>query len=63
MRPRMHLIRSHGVLAPNAKLRAPAVPQWPDVEEPATEAAVASGCEAETVENRACSTASAGRSC
>ena len=26
-RPRLHLIRFHGVLAPNAKLRAPVVPQ------------------------------------
>ena len=26
-RPRLHMIRFHGVLAPNAKLRAPVVPQ------------------------------------
>ena len=30
-RPRLHLIRFHGVLAPNAKLRALVVPQVPDV--------------------------------
>ena len=28
-RPRLHLIRYHGVLAPNAKLRARVVPQQP----------------------------------
>ena len=30
-RPRLHLIRFHGVLAPNAKLRALVVPQGPEV--------------------------------
>jgi hypothetical protein len=50
-RPRLHLIRFHGVLAPNAKLRALVVPQRPpDQERPATEAAAAAGCEAETVQ-------------
>ena len=29
-RPRLHLIRFHGVLAPNAKMRALVVPQAPD---------------------------------
>ena len=29
-RPRLHLIRFHGVLAPNAKLRALVVPQEPE---------------------------------
>ena len=29
-RPKLHLIRFHGVLAPNAKLRAMVVPQGPD---------------------------------
>ena len=29
-RPRLHLIRFHGVPAPNAKLRAMVVPQGPD---------------------------------
>ena len=48
-RPRLHLIHFHGVLAPNARLRALVVPQGHDVQEPATEAAVASECEAETV--------------
>ena len=52
-RPRLHLIRFHGVLAPNAKLRALVVPQRPpDQEKPATEAAAAAGCEAETVQAR-----------
>ena len=30
-RPRLHLIRFHGVLSPNAKLRALVVPQAPEV--------------------------------
>ena len=30
-RPRLHLIRFHGVLAPNAKLRALVVPQEPEL--------------------------------
>jgi hypothetical protein len=51
-RPRLHLIRFHGVLAPNAKLRPLVVPQGPNVEQPATEAAVASVCEAETVQGQ-----------
>jgi hypothetical protein len=38
-RPRLHLIRFHGVLAPNAKMRAMVVPQGPvkraDASEPA----------------------------
>lgn len=47
-RPRLHLIRFHGVLAPNAKLRALVVPQGPPaLEETATEAAAAAGCEVE----------------
>ncbi|MFZ4759951.1 MAG: transposase [Burkholderiaceae bacterium] len=37
-RPRLHLIRHHGLLAPNAKLRARVVPQ-----EPAARAHVATG--------------------
>ena len=51
-RPRLHLIRFHGVLAPNAKLRALVVPQLqgPEVPQQATEAAAAAGCEAETVQ-------------
>jgi hypothetical protein len=49
-RPRMHLIRFHGVLAPNAKLRAMMVPQGPpNQDKPATEAAAAAECEVETV--------------
>ena len=40
-RPRLHLIRFHGVLAPNAKLRAMVAPQGAPVrEELACEAAV-----------------------
>jgi len=42
-RPRLHLIRFHGVLAPNAKLRALVVPQEP--ERPA-QAAPPAQCEA-----------------
>ena len=51
-RPRLHLIRYHGVLAPNARLRPLVVPQKPEVQERATEAAAAAGCEAETVQAR-----------
>ena len=42
-RPRLHLIRFHGVLAPNAKLRAQVVPQKPEA--PSQEAKLAE-CEA-----------------
>ena len=42
-RPRLHLIRFHGVLAPNAKLRAMVVPQAPDE---GAEVAQPSACEA-----------------
>ena len=50
-RPRLHLIRFHGVLAPNAKLRSLVVPQGPPAhEEPASEAAAAAKCEVEAVE-------------
>ncbi len=35
-RPRLHLIRFHGVLAPNAKLRAQVVPQEPQAPAQAT---------------------------
>lgn len=52
-RPRLHLIRFHGVLAPNAKLRAMVVPQGPKLQKQATEAAAASECETETVQGRA----------
>ena len=52
-RPRLHLIRFHGVLAPNAKLRARVVPQGPPAPaQTATEAADAAGCEAQTVQAR-----------
>jgi hypothetical protein len=33
LRPRLHLIRFHGVLAPNVKLRAMVVPQGPPEDE------------------------------
>ena len=48
-RPRLHLIRFHGVLAPNAKLRSLVVPQGPPKDEQAAGVA-ASGvqCEAQT---------------
>jgi hypothetical protein len=48
-RPRLHLIRFHGVLAPNAKLRALVVPQPP---EPPAQAAVPAQCEAACVHHR-----------
>jgi len=54
-RPRLHLIRFHGVLAPNAKLRAQVVPQGPPPpgQAPApTEAAAAAECEVEPVQAR-----------
>ena len=52
-RPRLHLIRFHGVLAPNAKLRALVVPQGPlEQEEPAVQAAGDVECELEAVQAR-----------
>jgi hypothetical protein len=52
-RPRLHLIRFHGVLAPNAKLRSLVVPLGPpDQGEPATEADSAADCEVETAQAR-----------
>ena len=50
-RPRLHLIRFHGVLAPNAKLRSLVVPQGPEVEERATAAVAASECVVQTETN------------
>ncbi|MFN7510942.1 MAG: hypothetical protein ACK5TS_14800 [Betaproteobacteria bacterium] len=52
-RPRLHLIRFHGVLAPNAKLRAWVVPQGPEGQEQASEGALASCGEAEAVQDQA----------
>ena len=44
-RPRLHLIRFHGVLAPNAKLRAMVVPQGPEAATGESElTATVSGC-------------------
>jgi len=51
-RPRLHLIRFHGVLAPYAKLRPLVVPQGPQVQDQATEASVACKCELEPVQAR-----------
>ncbi|MCL4696393.1 MAG: transposase, partial [Burkholderiaceae bacterium] len=51
-RPRLHLIRFHGVLAPNAKLRPLVVPQGPQVQEPASENAAAAECEVESLQAR-----------
>ena len=51
-RPRLHLIRFHGVLAPNAKLRPLVVPQGPEVQEQTTEVAAVSECETQTVQAR-----------
>ena len=48
-RPRLHRIRFHGVLAPNAKLRAQVVPQEPEV--PAQEAKPAE-CETNSAHHR-----------
>ncbi|MBK6865746.1 MAG: transposase [Ideonella sp.] len=48
-RPRLHLIRFHGVLAPNAKLRALVVPQEP---KPAAQAAQPAECEANCAHHR-----------
>jgi Putative transposase len=48
-RPRLHLIRFHGLLAPNAKLRAQVVPQEP-VE--GAEAAQPAACEANRAHRR-----------
>jgi len=50
-RPRLHLIRFHGVLAPNAKLRPIVVPQVPPAQaRPAIEAAAAAVRELEPVQ-------------
>jgi len=46
-RPRLHLIRFHGVLAPNAKLRPLVVPQGPPAQ-----AQAAAKCEVEPVQAR-----------
>ena len=48
-RPRLHLIRFHGVLAPNAKLRALVVPQEP---EPPAQATQPTECEANCEHHR-----------
>ena len=53
-RPRLHLIRFHGVLAPNAKLRALVVPQEvPQVPETPAQQAKPAACEANCAHHRA----------
>ena len=53
-RPRLHLIRFHGVLAPNAKLRALVVPQEvPQVPEPPARQAKPAECKANCAHHRA----------
>ncbi len=53
MWPRLHLIRFHGVLAPNAKLRPPVVPQGPPEQgEPTAEVAAVAVCEVQTAQAR-----------
>ena len=53
-RPRLHLIRFHGVLAPNAKLRALVVQQEvPQVPETPAQAVAPAECEANCVHHRA----------
>lgn len=51
-RPRLYLIRFHSVLAPNAKLRAPVVPQGPPKDEEAASVAAADPCEVEIAQAR-----------
>ena len=51
-RPRLHLIGFHGVLAPNAKLRAQGVPQEPEPPEPPARAAPPAECEATCAHHR-----------
>ena len=51
-RPRLHLVRSYGVLAPNAKLRPLVVPQGLGAEEQVADSAMATECEAQTVQDR-----------
>ena len=54
-RLRLHLIRFHGVLAPNAKLRAQGVPQEPEPPEPLeppAQAAPPAECEATCAHHR-----------
>jgi hypothetical protein len=49
-RPRLHLIRLHGVLAPNPKLRPRVVPQGPPAPaQTGTEATAAGDCDIDTV--------------
>jgi hypothetical protein len=48
-RPRLHLIRFHGVLAPNAKQRAMVVPQEP---EPSVQVAPPAECQASCAHHR-----------
>ena len=51
-RPRLHLIRFHCVLAPNAKLRPLVMLQGSEAQEQGNEAAIAADCEIETTQAR-----------
>ena len=51
-RPRLHLIRFHGVLAPNAKLRPLVVPKESDQARQSLESAAIAECETEAAQVR-----------
>jgi hypothetical protein len=51
-RPRLHLIRFHGVLAPNARLRSLVVPQGPPNDEEAASVTAAGPCAVESAQAR-----------
>ena len=51
-RSRLHLIRFHGVRAPNARLRALVVPQGPEQTGRSTEVAAGTECEADHLQGR-----------
>ena len=51
-RPRLHLIRFHGVLAPNARLRSLVVPQEPPNDEEAASVTAAGPCAVESAQAR-----------
>ena len=51
-RPRLHLIRFHCVLAPNAKVRPLVVPQGPQLQEQTSDAAAVTEGEVETAQAR-----------
>jgi hypothetical protein len=51
-RPRLHLLRFHGVLAPNAKPRSLGVAQGPEARVRASDAKAVTECEAETTQRQ-----------